>query len=86
MSLKRTAPSSEVEEMERTTLLQKPNAYELSNTKIVYNLENGGEKNLIVRSVKDGEKYALFGVSGKKAVNYVYYGTLAILDAHKEEF
>ena len=87
MSFQRTSPSSvQVEEMERKKLLNKPNAYELSNMKIVYNVENGGEKNVIVRSVKDGEKYALFGVSGEEAVDYVYYGTLAILDAHKEEF
>ena len=86
MSFNRTAPPSELEEMERMKLLVKPNAYELSNMKIVYNLEKDDEKNLIVRSIRDGEKYASFGVSGEQAVNYVYYATLAILDTHKEQF
>jgi len=86
MSFNRPAPSSEVEEMERMKLLVKPNAYELSNTKIVYNLPKADEKTLIVRSIRDGEKYASFGVSGEQAVNYVYYATLAILDSHREQF
>ena len=86
MSFNCTAPPSELEEMERMKLLVKPNAYELSNMKIVYNLEKDDEKNLIVRSIRDGEKYASFGVSGEQAVNYVYYATLAILDSHKEQF
>ena len=68
---KRPAPPSDNEEVEREKLLQKQNAYELSNTKIVYNMEKHDYENLIVRSVREGEKYALFGASGKEAVDYV---------------
>ena len=55
-SLKRDAPSSEFEETKRMKLMCKPNAYELSNAKVVYNRDIDDETNLIVRSFNDVKK------------------------------
>lgn len=87
MSLKRTSSGGIDDEFaKKLKFMAKPNSCALSKSKVIYNREDDDIVNVIVRSIKTDTKFNAFGVGGEEAVKYVYYGSLAVLDAHKEEF
>ena len=85
-------PSSDLERamfegrQKEIELLSKPNARKLSKNKFAYCREGEKEVNLIIRDIKEDIKFPVFGVRGKDIVDFIFYSTLAILDAHKEDF